>query len=234
MVKNTLVENFRDNNSDVQSELSDNFDVFPPDEVIERFSKVRGNWERILTQILTRANQGGIQLDPETFSFYSQALEKAISSRVGIYVPEISKESHEKIGQELGFLRKGQIVGDIRFLRKSNAFKMLEVDTRKMLLWIKMPNSFTRVLESKEVPDISLQKNELEMISRQLRIQESGSPASSLFLHAHDHPGNINPILAALAMEILLRRHNIPYVVQGVTKQPYHYDTVQKRVLQLT
>ncbi|MEK7517044.1 MAG: hypothetical protein AAB583_00710, partial [Patescibacteria group bacterium] len=145
-----------------------------------------------------------------------------------------SKESHEKIGQELGFLRKGQIVGDIRFLRKSNAFKMLEVDTRKMLLWIKMPNSFTRVLESKEVPDISLQKNELEMISRQLRIQESGSPASSLFLHAHDHPGNINPILAALAMEILLRRHNIPYVVQGVTKQPYHYDTVQKRVLQLT
>ncbi|MEK7518232.1 MAG: hypothetical protein AAB583_06850, partial [Patescibacteria group bacterium] len=87
MVKNTLVENFRDNNSDVQSELSDNFDVFPPDEVIERFSKVRGNWERILTQILTRANQGGIQLDPETFSFYSQALEKAISSRVGIYVP---------------------------------------------------------------------------------------------------------------------------------------------------
>lgn len=228
-----LVENFRDNNSDIQSELSDNFNIFPPDEAIGLFRETRGNWNKILTQIMSRASQNGIQLDPVIFSVYSKALENPISNQVGIFVPQISQEAYEKIGQALGFLRKGWPVQNIRALRKSNAFKMLEADTRKMLLWIRQPNNFTQVIASKEITDVSAEKDELEMMSKQLNIQDSEFPTASLFLHAHEHYGNINHFLAALAMEIQLRKYDLPYVMQGIDEQPLGYDSKRKEMVSL-
>lgn len=238
-----LIENFSGDFPDVQNQISNSLCILPPNEVIQRFMDAKGNGEKILENIINHAKEKSVEiqknsiiseepveLDAATSDIYSQALENPHGNQIGILVPQMSVENYQKVGQYLGFLRGNNVTMSIQTLRESAWFQMFGVDTRRMGLWTKMPNLFERTVLSKEVLDISAERNELQRMSKGLPIQRLVLPTGSLHVHAYGHHGNINPLLAGLAIEKLLQELGIMYVVRNdIAGINYYYDP-EKRV----
>jgi hypothetical protein len=244
---NYLVGNFRGNYTDIKAEVFRNLNTQPPIEVMQRFIESKGNWQQILNYIMIHAKQKKLEalkdsdtlqvpleLNPTTLDIYANALESPLGNRVGILVPQIPETNYWNFSQDLGFSRINRILSRrIWDVRNSKRFQMFGVDSRKMALWTKAPNRYVKTYSSKETFDISAERIELQEMFDELKIQSSVSQSGSLYLHAHEHHGSINPLLAGLAIESLLQEHGIMYVVRNdIAGKSYYYDPEQEGIIE--
>jgi hypothetical protein len=240
-----LIENFREDNANIEKEIAENFQIFPPKNVIERFKEVRGNWENILDYIIKDIDRKRLEMqeknkvlvDPKTYDIYSRALRNpGKRNQIEIYAPQLSDKDYQILGQEFGFLIGDRVVSGIGALRTGKRFMMFGAHIEKAGLYTRTPYSFIKTLSSKENRGSMREKrNKLQAIFERLNPQGSTLPTGELFVHVYDHSGNINPSLVGLAIETRLRtlgedRKGVMYIVRNdAAEENYFYDPAKAK-----